>query len=69
MGAHWDSVSAMYRPPESLYDSVREVLYKILIEFSTLMKLIMLIKVRLIETYSKVQRGKFLSDSFLSRTL
>jgi hypothetical protein len=45
------------------YDSVRrEVLYNILTEFGTPMKLVRLIKVYLIETYSRVQVGKNLSD-------
>jgi retron-type reverse transcriptase len=42
----------------------REVLYNILIEFGIPMKLVRLIKMCLIETYSKVHIGKHLSDSF-----
>jgi hypothetical protein len=42
----------------------REVLYNILIEFGIPMKLVRLIKMCLIETYSKVRIGKHLSDSF-----
>jgi hypothetical protein len=42
----------------------REVLYNILIEFGVPMKLVMLIKMCLNETYSKVHIGKHLSDSF-----
>jgi hypothetical protein len=42
----------------------REVLYNILIEFGILMKLVRLIKMCLNETYSKVHKGKHLSDSF-----
>ena len=47
------------------YDAVRrEVLYNILIEFGISMKLAKLIKMCLIETYSRVQVGKNLSDMF-----
>jgi sorting nexin-29 len=47
------------------YDSVRrKVLYKILIEFGTPMKLVRLIEMCLNETHSKVHIGKHLSDSF-----
>jgi hypothetical protein len=47
------------------YDSVRrEVLYNILIEFGVHMKLVRLIKMCLNETYSKVCKGKYLSDIF-----
>jgi hypothetical protein len=42
----------------------REVLYSILLEFGVPMKLVRLIKMRLIETYSKVCIGKHLSDCF-----
>jgi hypothetical protein len=42
----------------------REVLYNIPIEFGLPMKLVMLIKTCLNETYSKVLIGKHLSDSF-----
>jgi hypothetical protein len=42
----------------------REVLYNILIEFGIPMKLVRLIKMCLNETYSKVCKGKHLSDSF-----
>jgi len=45
------------------YDSVRgEVLYKILIEFAIPRKLVRLIKLSLIETYSRVRVGKNVSD-------
>jgi hypothetical protein len=46
-------------------DSVRrEVLYNILIEFGIPMKLVRLVKICLNETYSRVQVGKHLSDTF-----
>jgi hypothetical protein len=47
------------------YDSVtREVLRNILIEFGIPRKLVRLIKMCLLETYSGVQVGKNLSDRF-----
>jgi hypothetical protein len=47
------------------YDSLgREVLYKILIKFEVPMILARLIKMCLNYTYSKVHKGKHLSDSF-----
>jgi len=47
------------------YNSVRrEVLYKILIEFGIPRKLVRLIKMSLIETYSRVRVGKNMSDRF-----
>jgi hypothetical protein len=42
----------------------REVLYNVFIEFGVPMKLVRLIKMCLNRTYSKVCRGKHLSDSF-----
>jgi hypothetical protein len=50
---------------EKAYDSVRrEVLCNILIEINIILKLVMLIKIFLNETYSKVRTGKNLSDAF-----
>ena len=50
------------------YDSVRrEVLYNILIAFGIPMKLVRLKKMCLNETYSRVQVGKNLSDTFPNR--
>jgi hypothetical protein len=47
------------------YDSIkREVLYNILLEFGILKKQLMLIKMCLNETYSKLRVGKLLSDKF-----
>jgi hypothetical protein len=47
------------------YDSIkREVLYNILVEFGIPKKRVRLIKMCLNETYSKVRRGKLLSDKF-----
>jgi hypothetical protein len=43
----------------------KEVLYSILIEFGIHMKLVILIKMCLSETYSEVCKGKSLSDAFL----
>jgi hypothetical protein len=46
-------------------DSVRrEVMYNILIELGILLKLVRLIKMCLIEAYSRVQVGKYLFDGF-----
>ena len=47
------------------YDSVkRKVLYNILTEFGIPKKLVILIKMCLSETYSRVRVGRFLSDAF-----
>jgi len=43
---------------------MREVLYKILIEFGIARKLVRLIKMILTETYSRVRVGKNVSDKF-----
>ena len=49
------------------YDSVRRVLYKILIEFGIPRKLVRLINMSLTETYRRVRVGKNVSDRFLIR--
>jgi hypothetical protein len=50
---------------KKVYDPVRrEVLYNNLIEFGIPMNLIIIIKIYLNETYSRVQAGKHLSDMF-----
>ena len=52
------------------YDSVmKEVLYKILIAFGILRKLVRLIKMSLTETYSRVRVGKNVSDKFPIRNV
>jgi hypothetical protein len=52
---------------KKVYDSVRKVLYNILIEFGISRKLAGLIKMCLNETYSRVRIGKNLSASLLFR--
>jgi hypothetical protein len=60
-----ETVHQLFIDFNKAYDSVRrEVLYSILIEFGVPMKLVRLIKMCLNETYSKVSRGKHLSESF-----
>jgi hypothetical protein len=58
-------VHQLFTDFKKAYDSVRmKVLYNILIEFGIPMKLVLLIKMCLNETYSRVQVGKHLSDMF-----
>jgi hypothetical protein len=58
-------VHQLFIDSENAYDSVgREVLYNILIQFGITMKQVMLIKICLNETYSKVCIGKNLSNVF-----
>jgi len=60
-----EEVDQLFIDFKKVYDSVRrEVLYKILIEFGISRKLVMLIKVSLTETYSRVRVGKNVSDRF-----
>jgi hypothetical protein len=59
-----ETVHQLFLDFKKAYDSVRELLYSILIEFGILMKLVRLIEMCLNETYSKVRIGKHLSDSF-----
>ena len=62
---HNEAVHQLFINFKKAYDSVRrEVLYNILIDFGILMKLVRLIKMCLIETYSRVRVGKNLSDRF-----
>jgi hypothetical protein len=49
------------------YDSVKRVLYNILLEFGIPKKLVRLTKMYLNETYSKVCVDKLLSDTFPSQ--
>jgi hypothetical protein len=60
-----ETVHQLFIDFKKAYDSVRrDVLYNILVEFGIPMKLVRLIKIRLNETYSRVQVGKHLSDMF-----
>jgi hypothetical protein len=60
-----DPVHQLFIDFKKAYDSVRrEVLYNIIIEFGIPMKLVRLVKMCLNETYSRVQVGKHLSDTF-----
>jgi hypothetical protein len=62
-----EEVHQLFIDFKKAYDSVRrEVLYNtsILIEFGIPMKVVRLVKMCLIETYSRVRVGKHLSDTF-----
>jgi hypothetical protein len=60
-----EAVHQLYIDFKTAYDSIRrEVLYNIVIEFGIPMKLVSLVKMCLNETYSRVQVGKHLSDTF-----
>jgi len=63
-----EAVHQLFKDFKKAYDSVRgEVLYNILIENGTPLKLVRLIKMCLNETYSRVQVGKHLSHLFPTR--
>ena len=60
-----EPVHQLFTDFKKAYDSVgREVMYKILIEFGTCRKLVRLIKMSLIGTYTRVRVGKNVSDRF-----
>jgi hypothetical protein len=60
-----EAVHQLFIDFKKAYDSVRrEVLSNILIESGIPMKLVRLVKMCLIETYSRVRVGKHLSDTF-----
>jgi len=63
-----EEVHQLFIDFKKAYVSVRrEVLYKILIEFYIPRKLVILVKMSLIETYSRVRVGKNVSDRFHNR--
>jgi hypothetical protein len=63
-----DAVHQLFIDFKEAYVSARrEVLYNIVIEFWVPMKLVRLTGMCLNETYSKVRKGKHLSDSFLTQ--
>jgi len=60
-----EEVHQLFIDYKKAYDPVRrDILYKILIEFGILRKLVRLIKMSLTETYSRVRVGKNVSDRF-----
>ena len=60
-----EEVHQLFMDFKKAYESVRrEVLYKILIEFGIPRKLVRLVKMSLIETYSRVRVDKNVSDRF-----
>jgi len=65
-----ETVHQLFINFKKAYDSVRrEVFYNILTEFDISMKLVKWLKMCLIETYSRVQVGKNLSDLFPIRNV
>ena len=61
---HSEEVHQLFIDFKKAYDSRREVLYKILLEFGICRKLEMLIKMSLTETYSRVRVGENVSYRF-----
>jgi hypothetical protein len=60
-----ETVHQLFVDFKKAYDSVRrEILYNILVEFGVSIKLVMLNKMCLNKTYSKVRIYKYLSDNF-----
>jgi hypothetical protein len=68
LGIQWEyneAVHQLFINFKKAFDSVmKDILYNILMEFGIPMKLGRLIKMRLNETYSRVQVSKNLSDTF-----
>ena len=65
MGKYNEVVHQLFIDIKKAYDLLkREGLYSIFIEFGILLKLVMVIKMCLSETYNRVWAGKHLSDLF-----